>query len=89
LDNKQIIIPNSKVWGEPIVNYTVLKTRMIDMKIGICYNDDIGKAIKVAMNVIKQHKNVLKNLAPYIGVSDLGDSSVNLIIRPWVQTENY
>lgn len=89
LDNKRIIIPNSKVWGEPIINYTALKTRMIDMKIGISYNDDIGKAMKVAMNVITQHKNVLKDPAPYIGVSDLGDSSVNLIIRPWVQTENY
>jgi small-conductance mechanosensitive channel len=89
LDNKRIIIPNSKVWGEPIVNYTALSTRMIDMKIGIGYNDDIGKAMKVAMNVINQNQNVLKDPKPYIGVSDLGDSSVNLLIRPWVKTDDY
>jgi len=89
LDNKRIIIPNSKVWGEPIVNYTALSTRRIDMKIGISYNDDIGKAMKVAMGVVTKHKNVLKEPAPYIGVSDLGDSSVDLLIRPWVKTDDY
>jgi len=89
LDNKRIIIPNSKVWGEPIINYTALNTRRIDMKIGISYGDDIGKAMKEAMNVITKHKNVLKDPAPYVGVSDLGDSSVDLIIRPWVKTEDY
>ena len=83
LDNKR------KVWGEPIVNYTALSTRRIDMKIGISYNDDIGKAMKVAMGVVTKHKNVLKEPAPYIGVSDLGDSSVDLLIRPWVKTDDY
>ncbi len=89
LDNKRIIIPNSKVWGEPIVNYTTFSTRMIDMKIGISYNDDIGKAMKVAMGVVTKHKKVLKEPVPYIGVSDLGDSSVDLLIRPWVNTDDY
>ena len=89
LDNKRIIIPNSKVWGEPIVNYTALSTRRIDMGIGISYSDDIGKAIKVAMNVITKHEKVLKDPAPYVGVSNLGDSSVDLIIRPWVKTADY
>ena len=59
------------------------------MKIGISYNDDIGKAMKVAMGVVTKHKNVLKEPAPYIGVSDLGDSSVDLLIRPWVKTDDY
>jgi len=89
LDNKKIIIPNSKVWGEPIVNYTALSTRMIDMQIGIGYSDDIGKAIKVAMNVVTKHKKVLNDPAPYIGVANLGDSSVDLLIRPWVKTDDY
>lgn len=89
VDNKRIIIPNSKVWGEPIINYTALKTRMIDMKIGIGYSDDIGKAIKVAMDVIKKHKNVLDDPATYVGVADLGDSSVDLVVRPWVNTNDY
>ncbi|MCJ2513545.1 MAG: mechanosensitive ion channel family protein [Candidatus Thermoplasmatota archaeon] len=89
LDNKRIIIPNSKVWGEPIVNYTALSTRMIDMRVGISYGDDIGKAIKVAMDVVKKHEKVLDDPAPYIGVADLGDSSVNLLMRPWVNTDDY
>ncbi len=89
VDNKRIIIPNSKVWGEPIVNYTALNTRMIDMKVGISYSDDIGKALKVAMGVLIKHEKVLKDPAPYVGVYDLGDSSVDLVIRPWVNTADY
>ncbi len=89
LDNKRVIIPNSKVWGAPIINYTALKTRRIDMSVGISYSDDINKAITVAMNLLKNHKDVLKDPAPMVAVDELADSSVNLIIRPWVKTEDY
>ena len=89
VDNKKVIIPNSKVWGEPIVNYTAHSIRMIDMSVGISYGDDIGKAIKVSMDVLKNHKNVLKDPEAYVGVANLGDSSVNLLVRPWVETVNY
>ena len=89
VDNKRVIIPNSKIWGEPIVNYTALSTRMIDMRVGISYSDDIGKAIKIAMDVIKKHEKVLDDPAPYVGVANLGDSSVDLLIRPWVNTDDY
>jgi len=89
LDNKRVIIPNSKVWGAPIINYTALKTRRVDMSVGISYSDDINKAITVAMNILKNHKDVLKDPAPMVAVDELADSSVNLIIRPWVKTENY
>jgi len=89
LDNKRVIIPNSKVWGEPIVNYTALKTRMIDISIGISYSDDIGKAIKVAMTVLKNNTKVLKDPSPSVATDELADSSVNLVIRPWVKTEDY
>ena len=89
IDNKRIIIPNSKVWGEPITNYTALKTRMIDMRVGISYGDDIGKAIKIAMDVLKKHDKVLDDPVSYVGVAELGDSSVNLLVRPWVKTSDY
>lgn len=89
VDNKRIIIPNSKIWGEPIVNYTALSTRMIDMRVGISYSDDIGKAIKVAIEVIKKHEKVLDDPALYVGVANLGDSSVDLLMRPWVNTDDY
>ena len=89
VDNKRIIIPNSKIWGEPIVNYTALNKRMIDMRVGISYNDDMNKAIKIAMDVLKNHKKVLKDPAPYVAVANLGDSSVDLLVRPWVDTNDY
>jgi small conductance mechanosensitive channel len=89
LDNKRVIIPNSKVWGAPIINYTALKTRRVDMSVGISYSDDINKAITIAMNLLKNHKDVLKDPAPMVAVDELADSSVNLIIRPWVKTEDY
>ena len=89
LDNKRVIIPNSKVWGAPVINYTALKTRRVDMSVGISYGDDISKAISIAMNLLKNHNIVLKDPAPMVAVDELADSSVNLIIRPWVKTEDY
>jgi len=89
VDNKRVIIPNSKIWGNPIVNYTALKTRMIDLTVGIGYSDDMGKAIAVIMKVLQKHKQVLKDPAPYVAVTELGGSSVNLMVRPWVHTSEY
>jgi small conductance mechanosensitive channel len=89
IDNKRVIIPNSKIWGNPIVNYTALNQRMIDMRVGISYSDNMGKAIKVAMDVLKKNKNVLKDPTPNVAVANLGDSSVDLLIRPWVNTSDY
>lgn len=89
VDNKRIIIPNSKIWGEPIINYTALDKRMIDMRIGISYNDDMNKAIKITINVLKKNKNVLDEPAPTVAIAELGDSSVNILVRPWVETSNY
>lgn len=89
IDNKKIIIPNSMVWGDAITNYTAMDTRMIDLSVGIGYGDDIGKAMKITMDVITAHKNVLKEPAPLVATDELGDSSVNLIVRPWVHTSDY
>jgi small conductance mechanosensitive channel len=89
LDNKRVIIPNSKIWGSPIVNYTALKKRMIDMRVGIAYSDNMGKAITIAMDVLKKNKHVLKDPSPTVAVAELGDSSVNLLVRPWVKTNDY
>lgn len=88
-DNRSVIIPNSKVYGNTMINYTALDTRRIDLTVGISYNDDIGKAIEVATDVVSSHEKVLSDPAPLIGVSALGDSSVDLMIRPWVKTSDY
>jgi small conductance mechanosensitive channel len=89
VDNKRIIIPNGQVYGTSMVNYTALKQRRIDMQVGIGYSDDIGKATKVALDVITKHKMVLKDPSPTIAVGNLGDSSVDLLVRPWVNTSDY
>ena len=89
VDNKRIIIPNGQVYGSPMVNYTALNQRMIDMKVGISYGDDMAKAIKVAIDTITKNKMVLKDPSPTVAVSELGDSSVNLLLRPWVKTSDY
>lgn len=89
VDNKRVIIPNSKIWGNAIINYTALNKRMIDMRVGISYSDNMGKAIKITMNVLKANKKVLNDPAPTVAVANLGDSSVDLLVRPWVDTSNY
>ncbi len=88
-DNKIIVLPNSIIWGGAIVNYTAQDKRRIDMIVGIGYSDDIPKAMKVTNDVLSKHKNVLKNPAPDVAVSNLGESSVDLVIRPWVKTSDY
>ena len=89
VDNKRVIIPNSKIWGNPIVNYTALKLRMIDMRVGIGYKDNIGKAITTVMDVLKKDEKVLDDPTPTVAVAELGDSSVNLLVRPWIKTSDY
>ncbi len=88
-DNKKVIMPNSQIWGNPVINYTAYDKRMIDLTIGISYSDDIAKAIKIAMDELKKDKTVLDDPAPMVAVKELGESSVDLIIRPWVKTDDY
>lgn len=88
-DNKKVMIPNSKVWGDAITNYTALNTRLVDITVGIGYDDDIGKAMKIASDILNNHELVLDDPAPMVATNELGDSSVNLIVRPWVKTSDY
>jgi len=89
IDNKKIILPNSKLWGDAITNYTAMNTRRIDLTVGISYEDDIGKAIQTALYVIKDHPKILKDPAPLVAADELADSSVNIVIFPWVNTSDY
>jgi small-conductance mechanosensitive channel len=89
VDNKRVIIPNSKIWGDPIVNYTALNKRMIDMRVGISYSDNMGKAIQITLKVLKANDKVLDDPSPIVAVANLGDSSVDLLVRPWVNTSDY
>ena len=88
-DNVRIIVPNSQVTGTKIVNYTVNGTRRVDLVIGVSYEDDIKKAKEIMLEVLKSDPLVLDNPAPFVGVKELADSSVNYVVRPWVKPANY
>jgi len=88
-DNQSIYIPNNKIWGDVITNVTANPTRRVDMVFGIAYGDDIQKAKQILLDVVEKHEKVLESPKPTIEVSELGDSSVNLICRPWARTADY
>jgi small conductance mechanosensitive channel len=88
-DNQFITLPNKLVWGSPIVNATRMPTRRASVDVGVAYATDIPKAIKVALEVIKQHALVLEDPAPAVIVTELANSSVNLQLRGWVKTADF
>jgi small conductance mechanosensitive channel len=88
-DNVRIIVPNAQVTGSTISNYTANATRRIDLTIGVSYDDDLKKAKQVIESVLGADARILKNPAPTVAVNELGDSSVNFVVRPWVKPVDY
>jgi small conductance mechanosensitive channel len=88
-DNKTIIIPNAKMTGDNIINWSSQGTRRVDMTFGIGYGDDIDKAKKIMGDVIAQDDRILPDPAPQIALVELADSSVNFVVRPWARVEDY
>jgi small conductance mechanosensitive channel len=89
LDNQVIVVPNNMIWQQVITNLTAQRTRRVDLTFGISYTDDIDKAKAVLKDVVDNHESVLSTPEPNIRVSALGESSVDLICRPWVKTDDY
>ena len=88
-DNKKVIIPNASVTGANIVNYDANGFRRVDLVAGIGYGDDIDKAKKVIEDILAADDRVLKDPAPTVAVVEMADSSVNLVVRPWVVGADY
>ena len=88
-DNQRIIVPNSAIMGSTIVNTSTLPTRRIDLVIGIGYDDNIGQARDIIMGIIESDERILKDPAAGVVVGELGDSSINLNVRPWVNSGDY
>ena len=88
-DNKQVIIPNGQVTAATITNYTAKDTRRVDMVFGVGYDDDLNVARKALTEVCTSHPLVLPEPALSIFVLRLGDSSVDLAVRPWTRTGDY
>lgn len=88
-DNKKVIVPNSAMGGGNITNYSANETRRVDMVFGIGYGDDIALAKKTIDEVLKADERILADPAPTVGLTELADSSVNFVVRPWVKTADY
>ena len=88
-DNIKVMIPNGKVFGDIIKNVTAFDTRRVDLVVGIAYGAQIEKAMTVMESLLKADTRVLEEPAPTIAVGELADSSVNLVVRPWVKTSDY
>ncbi len=88
-DNRKIIVPNSKIGGDTITNYSAISRRRVDLVIGVSYDDDLKQAKSILMNILTSDERVLKDPAPVVAISELGDSSVNIIVRPWVKPSDY
>ena len=89
IDNRTIIVPNASIIGGNITNYSNKKTRRVDHVFGIGYDDDLKLAKEILMQIMVADKRVLTDPAPFVAVGELADSSVNLITRAWVNTEDY
>jgi small conductance mechanosensitive channel len=88
-DNKQIIVPNSQIMDSIITNYSANPTRRVDMVIGVSYDDDLDKVRKTLEELIAAEDRILDEPTTTIAVSALADSSVNFVVRPWVNSADY
>ncbi|MBL4592227.1 MAG: mechanosensitive ion channel [Flavobacteriales bacterium] len=89
LDNKTIIIPNGGLSNSSMVNYSTEPARRVDWTFGIAYGDDTAKAKEVMINLMAADSRILQDPAPFVAVSELGDSSVNFTARAWIKQEDY
>lgn len=88
-NNQEITIPNNQVWNSPIINYSARPTRRMDLTVSIGYGDDIDKAKQVLRDIIAADERVLKDPAPNVAVTAMGESSIDILFRPWFNTSDY
>jgi small conductance mechanosensitive channel len=89
IDNRTKIVPNGKIWGDVITNLTAQTKRRVDLVFGISYTDDIPRAEAILSSVVKEHPKVLADPEPLVKLHELGDSSVNFVVRPWCASGDY
>lgn len=89
MDSKLVIIPNGKVWGEAIVNYSRIGVRRVDVDVGIPYGSDAGAAMEAALKLMRKHPKVIDDPEPEIFMKELDDSAMVISLRPWSKVEDY
>lgn len=88
-DNKKVVVPNSRITTSAITNFSVEETRRVDLVIGVSYNANLQDTKKLFLDLLMADERVLKTPMPTIAVSELGDSAVKFIVRPWVKRADY
>lgn len=88
-DNKTVLLPNGKVFSDSIINYSNNPTRRIDFTFDISYESNLKEAKEIIQRILDANTYVLKDPAPVVAVGALAPHSVQLVVRPWVQTPNY
>ncbi|MEM9253990.1 MAG: mechanosensitive ion channel domain-containing protein [Pseudomonadota bacterium] len=88
-DNKEVIVPNGAILSNNITNYSARDTRRVDMVFGISYDDDIRTAKAMLEEIVAGDSRILEEPAPVVALGELADSSVNFLVRPWVNAEDY
>lgn len=88
-ENKTVILPNGAVANGEITNYATEGTMRVDLSFGIGYGDDIAQAKSILYDLMEQHEKVLDYPEAFVGVIELGDSSVNLAVRPYAKPQDY
>ena len=88
-DNKEVIVPNGSIYSGAITNFSARDTRRVDMVFGIGYDDDIRQAKEILERLVTEDERILPEPAPVVALSELGDSSVNFVVRPWVNSGDY
>ncbi|MGO4999643.1 small-conductance mechanosensitive channel MscS [Oceanisphaera sp. W20_SRM_FM3] len=88
-DNRMIVVPNAKILNDKIINVSREPTRRLDLEIGVAYSADLKLTKEVLERIINEDPRVLPEPAPRIAVSNLGASSVDIIVRPWVNATDY
>ncbi|MCO4321585.1 mechanosensitive ion channel domain-containing protein [Aliidiomarina quisquiliarum] len=88
-DNKKVVVPNSRITTSAITNFSVEATRRVDLVIGVSYNANLQDTKKLFLDILMADERVLKTPEPTIAVSELGDSAVKFIVRPWVNRADY
>ena len=88
-DNKIIIVPNAKLAGDNITNYSAMETRRVDMTVGVAYDADLSHVKKVLNDIISQDERILAEPASQVVVAELADSSVNFVVRVWTKSADF
>ena len=88
-DNVRVVVPNGKILADNISNYTVNGKRRIAINVGVSYDDDLQKVTETLMGLLKSDERILEDPAPVVAVTEFGDSSINIVVRPWATVADY